>query len=324
MTDADRVGRPRPDGPRLSILIVNYRSTELLVDCLASIAAQTAFAATETIVVDNGTPGFDAARIEAAHPWARILASPTNLTYTGGNNRAFELAAGSLVLLLNPDTVLEPTALARAMAHFDERPEMAGLAAWLLNDDGSFQRYYRRLPRPGDAPYLLLGRLLASTPGGRRYAMSDVTFDDVTPVDQPPGAFIMLRRTAVGHGPLLDPGYGNYMSDVELCARLRATGPILVFRDVRCRHRKGAAGVATADPRDQLRLRHDLTLGVRRYFRRRSRAARAVRRGMAPHLLGPSPRPARDSPSWPDPTGLGLRTPSVAWGPSDYGAPAGA
>lgn len=250
----------------VSVLIVNYRSTPMLLDCLASIEGQTAFARTETIVVDNGSPDFEPDQLTARFPWVHVIASPVNLTYTGGNNLAFERARGDCVLLLNPDTVLEPRAIENALRHFASGPPMSAQGATLLNADGSLQRYYRRLPTWRDVPYVLLGRLLARTPGGRRYFMLDDEFGPVTAVDQPPGAFLLLRRADVGDR-LLDPGYYNYMSDVELCARLRATGPIYVFDDVRCWHRKGAAGVATGDTADQLRLRHDLTWGVRRYYR---------------------------------------------------------
>lgn len=251
----------------VSILIVSYRSTADLRACLEAIAAQTAFDRIETIVVDNGSPDFHSADVQAAFPWARIEASPTNLTYTGGNNRAFELAQGNVILLLNPDTVLEPAAVERALAHFDARPEMVAQGATLLNADGTLQRYYRRLPGWREVPYVLLAPLFARTRSARRYLMLDDRFGPETEVDQPPGAFLMLRRAALGSFPLLDPGYFNYMSDVELCSRLRRVGKIVVFDDVRCWHRKGGAGVASGDPAVQLRLRHDLTWGVRRFYR---------------------------------------------------------
>lgn len=256
---------PAGGRPSVSIIIVNYESTDLLRRCLASIAESSVFEQTQTIVVDNGSTGFDAGAMAATYPWVEWLAERVNRTFTGGCNLGYERVTGEFVLLLNPDTELEPDALTNALAHFGGAARPAALGAYLLNDDGTLQRYYRRLPTELDIPVVLLGPLLAWTGRGRRYLMRDETFDGVTPVDQPPGAFVLAPRALLGD-ELLDPEYRNYMSDVDLCRRLRRHGPILVADDVRVRHVRGGAGVGSQDPATQLRLRHDLTWGVRHYF----------------------------------------------------------
>ena len=257
----------------LSILIVNFESTELLGRCLASIRASSAYERTETIVVDNASGDFDATAMASAYPWVTFLPQAENRTFTGGCNIGYARATGDVILLLNPDTELEPDAITNALARFDAPAPPAAQGAYLLNDDGSLQRYYRRLPGVLDIPVLLLGPLLARTARGRRYLMADERFVGVTAVDQPPGAFLMAPRALLG-AVLLDPAYGNYMSDVDLCRRLRQHGPIVVADDVRVRHARGGAGVGTDDLAAQLQLRHDLTWGVRHYFRGASRPAR--------------------------------------------------
>lgn len=249
----------------MSIIIVNYESTELLRRCLASVAASSAFRQTQTIVVDNATGGFDPEAMVAAYPRVVWLPQTLNQTFTGGCNVGYERATGDFVLLLNPDTQLEPDALANALARFGAPQPPAAQGAYLLNDDGSLQRYYRRLPASLDIPVVLLGPLLAWTRRGKRYLMAEDLFEGVTAVEQPPGAFLMARRDMLGDR-LLDPRYFNYLSDVDLCRRLRRHGPIVVGDDVRVRHARGGAGVGTDDPGAQLRLRHDLTWGVRQYF----------------------------------------------------------
>ncbi|MEO8509801.1 MAG: glycosyltransferase family 2 protein [Chloroflexota bacterium] len=265
---------PAAGRPSVSIIIVNYESTELLRRCLASVAASSVFGQTQTIVVDNASAGFDVEAMAAASPWVTWLPQAENRTFTGGCNIGYERAIGDFVLLLNPDTQLEPDALANALARFNGQQPPAAQGAYLLNDDGSLQRYYRRLPGALDIPVVLLGALVAWTARGRRYLMADERFDGVTPVDQPPGAFLMAPRALLGT-ELLEPEYFNYMSDVDLCRRLRRHGPIVVADDVRVHHARGGAGVGTDDPAAQLRLRHDLTWGVRHYFREAACPARA-------------------------------------------------
>lgn len=254
--------------PSLSILIVNFNSTDLLGECLDALAASTVASQLEVIVVDNASSDFDVSTLSKRFPWVIWLPQSTNTTYTGGNNLAFGRATAELILMLNPDTRVEPLALERAIGHMRESADLAGSGALLIDPDGSVQRYYRRLPTPGDIPVLLFEPLFRRTARGRRFLMADEAFDVPTPVENPPGAFTLVRRSAIGD-QLLDPGYFNFVSDLELCNRMSRAGRVVVFPDVRVRHRRAGAGVGTADPFARLRLYHDFTWGLRRFFRSR-------------------------------------------------------
>ncbi len=259
----DSVGRG--ERPILSILVVNFNSTPLLRGCLDAIANSTIADHLETIVVDNASGDFDSEALNAEYPWVRWMPQATNTTYTRGNNLAWERSTADLVLLLNPDTRVEADALERALAHMEASPDLAALGAYLIGPDGRLQRYYRRLPRLADLPVLLFERAFQRTRRGRRFLMSDEDFAQPTNVEDIPGAFILFRRAAAG-APPLDPGYFNFVSDLDLCDRLNKVGRVVVFPDVRCHHLRAGAGVGTADPRQRLRLYHDMTWGVRRYF----------------------------------------------------------
>ncbi len=251
--------------PVLSILIVNFNATHHLRQCLDSVAASTIAPLVETIVVDNASADFDAASLAAAYPWVEWLPQKHNTTYTGGNNLAFERATADLVLMLNPDTRVEADALERAVKHMLARPDLAALSAYLIGPDDQLQRYYRHLPRFADLPVMLFEPLFRRTRRGRQFLMLDEPFDRPTSVEDPPGAFILMRRSAIGDR-LLDDGYFNFVSDLELCDRLGRAGEIVVFPDVRCHHQRAGAGVGTTDPAARLRLYHDFTWGLRRYF----------------------------------------------------------
>lgn len=253
--------------PLVSVLIVNFRSGEHLRTCLDALRGATLRDQLEIIVVDNDPVTFDAAGFVTRYPDVCFLAQERNTTYTGGSNLAFEASTAKFLLLLNPDAAPEPQAIERAVEHLAADEGISAIAPLLLEGDGRPQRYYRRLPSLLDAPIVLFPALFRATPPGRRYLLADLVFERAAEVEQPPGAFLLLRRP-VGK-PLLDAGYFNYVSDVDLCDRLRKQGRIVMFPDVRCVHAKGAAGVRAARAADRLRLHHDLTWGVRRYFRSR-------------------------------------------------------
>jgi GT2 family glycosyltransferase len=254
--------------PSLSVIIVNFNSTPLLQECLRSLEASTVADQLQIIVVDNASTDFDAERLAAAHASVQLLPQAVNTTYTGGNNIGFANADAGLILMLNPDTRLEPDALERALAHMDEEPSLSALTAHLIGPDGALQRYYRRLPAFADLPVMLFEPIFRGTRRGRRYLMLDEPFDRVTDVQDPPGAFILMRRSALD-GRLLDPGYFNFVSDLELCDRLNRAGRVAMFPDVVCHHQRAGAGVGTTDPRLRLRLYQDFVWGLRRYFRPR-------------------------------------------------------
>lgn len=261
--------------PTLSVLIVNFNSTTALDGCLRSLSDSTIADALEVIVVDNASEDFSLPAMRARHPRVRFLPQQSNTTYTGGNNIAFGHATGELVLMLNPDTRVEADALERAVEHLRGDPGLAAVSAYLIGPDGELQRYYRRLPRFADLPVMLFEPLLRHTRRGRRFLMLDEPFDRPTPVEDPPGAFILMRRNVIGER-LLDDGYFNFVSDLELCERLHRAGGIVVYPDVRCHHQRAGAGVGTRDAVARLRLYHDYTWGLRRYFGRRGGPVRSV------------------------------------------------
>jgi len=272
--------------PLVSVLIVNFRSAAYLGDCLTAVLASTIAQSLEVVVVDNDPGTFDAVSFAERFPGVRFLPQTTNTTFTGGCNIAFAASRGRVILLLNPDTRVQRDALERGVAHLETRDDISAVAALLVDDSGRPQAYYRRLPTIWDVPIVLMPGLLGATPRGRRYLMKSLADELQAPgaptglrqVEQPPGAFVMLRRPP---GPIvLDAGYFNYVSDVDLCARLGSTGEVVIDPSIICWHARGGAGVGNATTRERLRLHHDLTWGVRRYFRGpRSRRAAAWLQG---------------------------------------------
>jgi GT2 family glycosyltransferase len=254
--------------PSLSVIIVNFNSTPLLEECLRSLEASTVADQLQVIVVDNASTDFDADRLAPAHPLVTFLPQTENTTCTGGNNIGFARVDAELILMLNPDAWVEKDALEHAIKHLTDDPSLVALAAYLIGPDGELQRYYRRLAEFADLPVMLFEPIFRNTSRGRRFLMLDEAFNDTTDVQNPPGAFLLMRRSAVTD-QFLDPGYFNFVSDLELCARLNGAGRVSMFTDVRCHHLRAGAGLGTTDPHLRLRLYQDYVWGLRRYFRPR-------------------------------------------------------
>ncbi len=299
MTTAVRTVQRR----RVSVLIVNFNSTPLLRRCLAALEASSVADTLEIVVVDNASADFDGDALALEHPAVDFRPQARNTTWTGGNNIAFTASSGDFILLLNPDTAVEEQAIEHALGHLNSNGELVAVGAYLVGPDGELQRYYRRLPRVTDLPTILFEPIFRGTRRGRRYLMADESFAVPTRVPQPPGAFLLVRRDALA-GWLLDPRYLNFVSDVDLCRRLG--GPITVSPDVRCQHIRAGAGVGTSNPRERMRLYHDLAWGFSIYFEREPALARAfVRTWLTAYLLT---RLAAMAARAPRSTGIAFRT----------------
>jgi len=181
---------------RLSIIIVNYNTREDLRLCLA--ALHECRPLPEIIVVDNASTDGSVEMIRESFPAIRLLAPGRNTWFTGGNNLGLKAATREFVLLLNPDTIAPPEALAALVEFADAHPEYAGVTAQLRYPDGVVQHTCSRLPTYA---YLLLnhtplGWLL---PGQRaklnaRHWYAGWQRDTGLEVEVVPGSCILGRR----------------------------------------------------------------------------------------------------------------------------------
>jgi len=99
--------------PHVVIVIVVWNGIEDTLECLRSLGKD-CYPSKEILVVDNGSTDESADRIrKEGHP-VRIIGSPVNLGFTGGNNLGLaeaERSGAKYAFLLNNDTILEPDAL---------------------------------------------------------------------------------------------------------------------------------------------------------------------------------------------------------------------
>jgi GT2 family glycosyltransferase len=118
----DVVQRERID---CSAIIVNFNGGQDLIDCLASLQRQRDVGI-ETIIVDNGSSDGSLESAMTAYPSIQVFRSPTNAGFAGGANRGAGMAAGDVLLFLNPDVVLHDTCVSELCARLRAQPGVAG------------------------------------------------------------------------------------------------------------------------------------------------------------------------------------------------------
>ncbi|HWV33803.1 MAG TPA: glycosyltransferase, partial [Dyadobacter sp.] len=85
----------------VSIIIINYRTPQLIINCLDSVNRVTSGVIYEVIVVDNDPENGGGALVREAHPEVRWIDMEYNAGFGIANNRGMEIAKGKYLLLLN-------------------------------------------------------------------------------------------------------------------------------------------------------------------------------------------------------------------------------
>lgn len=223
---------------RLLVIIINYRTPQLTIDCLASLAPQiNDISETVVAVVDNASGDDSVDRIWQAivknkwDSWAALNVAHTNLGFAGGNNLAMDSLLdhreAQYVLLLNSDALVGPNVLRHCHEKMEADRTIGIMSCLLLNQDGSVQNVSRRLPTPA--------RMVASGfglpwlwPKGFAWAdLDDETWDRRTverEVEWVGGAFMFVRRKVIDKAGGLDTSFFFYGEDVEFCHRARKHG----------------------------------------------------------------------------------------------------
>ena len=110
----------------VSIVILNYNAGDLLLDCISSIFKSN-YKNFEIILVDNVSKDQSHKKCKEKFPNITLIENSENLGYCEGNNVGLQKVNGNFVVILNPDTLVDPYWL-------DEL-----LKAYKKNGDGLYQ-----------------------------------------------------------------------------------------------------------------------------------------------------------------------------------------
>ncbi len=254
--------------PPVGVVVVSYHTGPALFASLGAVLAEPGV--DRVVVVDNGNDAgtrAELAALAAAEPRLDVAPQPANLGFAGGCHAGAARLDQPLLLLLNPDCVIQSGALAALVDAVAGEPGDWLATVRLADPDGREQRGGRRteatpLQCLGEA--LQLHRLLG--PRCRVNLAGAPLPPGLSAVPAISGAFMLMRRATWDRLGGLDRGYFLHVEDLDLCHRLRALGGrCLVLGRVECRHAKG-----TSRASGWVVERHKLA-GFWRYFDRHFR-----------------------------------------------------
>ena len=216
--------------PEISIVIVSWNCWEFLPAGLDSIFQQIV-PEKEVIVIDNDSSDGTAQKVSQQYPQVKLIVNPHNSGYARACNQGIKEAQGDFVLLLNPDTLLQPESLSKMGQFMKDNPEVGALGPQLLNPDGSIQPSCRRFPTYSTLIWEFTGlsRLFSSHPLFGSWRMGDFDFQEGREVDQPMASALLIRKRVTEAVGLMDERFKMFFNDVDYCLRIRQAGFKIVY-----------------------------------------------------------------------------------------------
>ncbi len=226
---------------KLSIIIVNWNVADLLLNSIQSIVQNAPTMEYEIIVVDNNSSDDSLSRLEAQFPFVKIIANKENLGFGKANNQGIEIAVGSYILLLNPDTIIIEDAIVKMVKILENHPEIGMIGPQLLDKDLNPLAGGAKLSRSLTSGVLLdllniellplIGPFLTKVLR-YPYDLSRAGFVEVIS-----GSAMMFRKSTIEEVGSFDERYFMAGEDVELCDRFWKKGlKVYYFPDAKIIH----------------------------------------------------------------------------------------
>lgn len=234
---------------RLGVVIVSHQSGACLRSCLDA-CIRYASPGEGIVVVDNASTD-DSVCVASSVPGVTVLPNSGNPGFAAGVNQGFRaLPSAELVLVLNPDAILQ-TDVAPLVRCFDD-PFMGVSAGTLCDRNGQPQRGFtvRRFPTAATLTLenLAVNRIWPGNSCNTRWRCFDLDLTQSQDVEQPAGAFLLIRRDAWQIvGGFNEEFRPVWFEDVDFCLRVRQSGFRIRYEPLALAVHEGGHSVRSVD-----------------------------------------------------------------------------
>jgi hypothetical protein len=209
----------------VSVIIVNYNSLSLVIDCIKSIVQRTKKCTYEIIVVDNDSQKECTEVLSSFFGNSvKCLQLDSNVGFGRANNEGVKISNGRNVLFLNPDTIIVNDALSIMCSLLDTQSNVGACGGNLINESYSPTRSYRCC-YPGISSILgsmLFSGLYESLRYGKSSSYNYTTSEKE--VAYVVGADLMVPKEILLKFGAFNPAFFMYYEEIELCFRIKKNG----------------------------------------------------------------------------------------------------
>jgi GT2 family glycosyltransferase len=210
----------------LSIIILNYNTKDLIINCINSIVDQYKQELDkgifEIILVDNASSDNSVAAISnfkfqiLNKDSLKLIESKENLGFSKGCNLGAANAKGDYLLFLNSDTEVKDQGFIKMVDYFKKNKKLGILGGALKNEDGSIQ--------PSAGKFYNLFNLILMLLGFERLGFLRESPKTIQAVDWVSGASLMIRRKVFKIIGGFEKELFMYGEDLEICYRAKKNG----------------------------------------------------------------------------------------------------
>lgn len=212
----------------VSIIIVNYNTTNLIKNCVESILDHTSGISYEVIIVDNNSEPDFQAKIRESIPQKNLhnfhfMPLPENIGFGRANNEGLKISTGRNILFLNPDTVLINNAIKILSDFLDNNPKAGACGGNLYDENMQPAHSFRRL-FPGIRTELndLLNAKPLKLYFGKNYCFNNTNHPLL--VSFIIGADLMIKKEVLDFIGPFSPDFFMYYEETDLCYRIKKEG----------------------------------------------------------------------------------------------------
>lgn len=221
----------------VSIILVNYNTKDLTLNCLNSIYEKTEDIEFDIFVVDNASNDGSCEAVKKAFPNVKLISNNENIGFGRANNIAINQSNAKYVFLLNTDTILINNAVKILFALLEANSKAGACGGNLFDLNMKPVHSYGFF----NSPKRQLLRLL-----GMRYFLknikNDANRDELQEVEQIIGADLMIRKDVLDQIGIFNEKFFLYYEESELQFRIRKAGfNILYCPDAQIFHLEGAS-----------------------------------------------------------------------------------
>lgn len=209
---------------KVSIIIVNYNTSQLLKSCIESIKKWTLAIVYEIIVVDNASIDDSVEMLKREHGDVKVIKSADNLGFGKANNLGAKIASGEYLFLLNSDTLLLNNAIKILSDYLDVHKNVAICGGNLFDElNRPTSSFVQILPGLSAEIDYFLFRFLCRLKFGNNlyfnYTAQPLKLDGCIS-----GADLMIRKAVFFEVDGFDPDFFLYYEETELTYRIRKKG----------------------------------------------------------------------------------------------------
>lgn len=213
----------------LSIVIINYKTPNLVVDVLESLKTEVDSLSMKVVVVDNNSQGSSLNILNTwivennSAEWIKLIDAGVNTGFSGGNNIGIKSVKAQNYLLLNSDTVVRPGTIKQLLEAADQYQEAGLISPRLEWENGEAQESCFNYHSP-------LSEFISSAGTGfiesflKKYVVSKPISDEPKYYQWCSFACILIKSEVIKKIGLLDDKYFMYFEDVAFSYQANLAG----------------------------------------------------------------------------------------------------